>query len=64
MSRYTYTNLNWRDQTNRWEWSEAYAGWLTLAEIQNKENACRTSIVRSTATDSRSSSPAEPAKLL
>jgi len=42
MSRpYPYRNLNWRDETNRWEWSEAYAEWLALAEIHRRENQCR-----------------------
>lgn len=41
MSRYTYTNLNWRDGTNRWEWSAAYTGWLALAEIHKREERCK-----------------------
>jgi hypothetical protein len=47
---YSYSNLNWRDQTNRWEWSEAYAGWLALADQHRLEERCR--ITRRDATKS------------
>ena len=42
MSRpYPYRNVNWRTNEPSWEWSEAYAGWLALAEIHRRENQCR-----------------------
>ena len=50
VNRYGITNVNWRDQTNRWEWSEAYAGWLALAEQHRLEERCR--ITRRDATKS------------
>jgi hypothetical protein len=54
MSR--YTSLNWRDQTTRWEWSEAYAGWLALAEQHRLEEECKRT-ARNTATTELASPP-------
>lgn len=46
-------NINFRDDTDRWLWSDLYQQWLAIAEIDRRSLQCRTSMPDLTKSESR-----------